>query len=155
MSKPKLNDGHYLEMTDRIHVVMSIINDHLIQHPVCKLKKEVSTRIDDALNSLYDAYQVSGKLMYDKIKNKNEMKSLGLINYEGDCLKAVKENNELHIIDQYGKTVETFTSTQFFDFIDGIVDITDSKGKSWNYPSEHRDAKPSVGTIYNFVKDIE
>lgn len=64
MSKPKLNDGHYLEMTDRIHVVMSIVNDHIIQHPVCKLEKEVSEKVDAALNLLFEAYQIAGNLMH-------------------------------------------------------------------------------------------
>ena len=154
MSKPKLNDGHYLEIVDRLHVVSSIVDTHLLQHPVCKLEKRVSEKVDDALIQLFDAYQIAGKLMYDNI-TKNEMKSLGLINYEGDCLKAVKENNEILIIDQYGKTVETFNVNQFYEFIDGLINVIDSKGKSWNYPSEHRDAKPSAGTIYQFVKDIQ
>ena len=153
MSKPKLNSGHYLEMTDRLHIVSSIIDTHLLQHPVCKLEKEISNKVDEALNILFDAYQIAGNMMYEK-QTKHMMKSLGLINYEGDCLKAVKENNKILIIDQYGKTVETFTVNQFYDFIDGTINVVDSKGKSWNYENEHRDAKPSMGTVYQFVKDI-
>ncbi len=153
MSKPKLNPGHYLEITDRIHVTMCMINDHLIQHPVCKLEKEISDKVDEALNTLHDAYQIAGNMMYKK-QTKHMMKSLGLINYEGDCLKAVKENNKILIIDQYGETVETFTVEQFYEFIDGTINVVDSKGKSWNYENEHRDAKPSMGTVYQFVKDI-
>jgi len=33
--------------------------------------------------------------------------------------------------------------------------VVDSKGKSWNYPSESKDAKPSYSMIYHFVKDLK
>jgi len=151
MNKPKLNDGHYLEIVDRLHVVSSIVDTHLLQHPVCKLEKDVTEKVDAALNLLFEAYQIAGKLMYDNLI-KNEMKSLGLINYEGDCLKAVKENKEILIIDQYGKTVETFDVDQFYEFVDGLINIVDSKGKSWNFQREAKDARPSYSMIYKFVK---
>jgi hypothetical protein len=64
MSKPKLTSGHYLEMTDRLHVVSSIVDTHLVQHPVCKLKKEVAEKVEAALNLLFEAYQITGNLMY-------------------------------------------------------------------------------------------
>ena len=83
------------------------------------------------------------------------MKTLGLINYEGDCLKAVKQNNEILIVDQYGETLETFTVKKFYEFICGLVNVVDSKGKTWNYPSEHVNARPSMETINQFVKDIK
>jgi hypothetical protein len=81
-------------------------------------------------------------------------KSLGLINYEGDCLKAIKSDNGIIIKDQYGVELKTITVPELYGFVDGLVNIVDSKGKSWHYPSEHKDAKPSQSMMYHFVKDI-
>jgi hypothetical protein len=83
------------------------------------------------------------------------MKKLGLINYEGDCLRAVKINNyQVEIQDQYGETCATLMIDELYAFIDGDFDITDSQGKQWNYPKEHKDAKPSHSKVYQFVKDL-
>jgi hypothetical protein len=56
-----LDEFHYHEAQDRASVICQNINDHLIQHPVCKLDKEVSKKVEDALSSLYDAYQTIGQ----------------------------------------------------------------------------------------------
>ena len=60
-----LTKEHYHEITDRLHVVSCMINDHLIQHPVNKLDKEVSQPIEQALNLIYEAYQISGKKLFE------------------------------------------------------------------------------------------
>ena len=61
----KLTKEDYHEMTDRLHVVCCIINDHLIQHKVNKLDKEVSKPIEQALDLLAEAYQISGKKLFE------------------------------------------------------------------------------------------
>jgi hypothetical protein len=92
------------------------------------------------------------------------MKSLGLINYEGDCLAAHKVAGSIFIKDQYGEIVSNptprkklheneFTAEELFEFVDGVINIVDSKGKSWNFTKEAKDAKPSYSMIYNFVKN--
>jgi hypothetical protein len=70
-NKPKLNNGHYLEIVDRIHVITCNMNDHLLQHPVCKIEKQISKEIDKALDHLHNAYQIAGTLMFEK-NEKNE-----------------------------------------------------------------------------------
>lgn len=60
MSKPILNSGHYHEMVDRLHVITCTIDTHLLQHPVAKLDKDVSKKIEAALDLLHDAYQEAG-----------------------------------------------------------------------------------------------
>jgi len=60
MSKPIPNSGHYHEMTDRLHVLMCTIDDHLLQHPVAKLDKNISKKIEKALELLAEAYQEAG-----------------------------------------------------------------------------------------------
>lgn len=57
---PQLNSGHYHEITDRLHVVMCTIDEHLLQHPVAKLDKNVSEKIAAALDLLFEVYQETG-----------------------------------------------------------------------------------------------
>jgi len=59
--KEILDDFHYHEMLDRIHVIACNIEDHLVQHPVFKLDKEISKPIEDALFNLAEAYQITGQ----------------------------------------------------------------------------------------------
>lgn len=66
--KDKLNPGHYLELMDRLHVVMSTVDDHLIQHPLAKAEREIRNKLYTAVDALYDAYQEVGKLDYERNK---------------------------------------------------------------------------------------
>lgn len=65
-TKPELDKFHYHEMLDRLHVVMSMADDHLQQHPVAKIESEVGQLIDDAITNLYKAYQLTGKIEFEK-----------------------------------------------------------------------------------------
>jgi len=58
--KPKLDEFHYHEMTDRLHVMMCSIDVHLQQHPVAKIETEVGKHISRAVDHLWQAYQISG-----------------------------------------------------------------------------------------------
>ena len=60
MSKPKLDDYHYHEAMDRAHVVMEMIDAHLIQHPVFKLETEERRLVEDAQLLIMEAYQKLG-----------------------------------------------------------------------------------------------
>ncbi len=66
--KNKINDGHYLELMDRLHVQTCMIDDHLVSHPLTKKIKKVKKLIDNALMSLAEAYQIVGSEPYKKIK---------------------------------------------------------------------------------------
>jgi hypothetical protein len=55
------------------------------------------------------------------------MKKLGLINYEGDCLVAIKSDNGIIIKDQYGVELQTMTVPELYGFIDGLIDWIDGK----------------------------
>jgi hypothetical protein len=68
-TKPKLDKFHYHEMLDRLHVVMSMADDHLQQHPVAKIESEIGKHIDDAVSSLWQAYQLTGKIEYEKFED--------------------------------------------------------------------------------------
>lgn len=84
-------------------------------------------------------------------------KRIGLINFEGDCLYAIKTNPEkdvVHIVvyDQTDSLCEVFTSvSEFLAFIDGREYVTDSDGRKWVYTDEHRDAKPTTSRLFEFL----
>jgi hypothetical protein len=56
----KINDGHYLELMDRIHIVMCTLNDHILHHPLTENEIEITKKVEDAISSLWDAYQLVG-----------------------------------------------------------------------------------------------
>ena len=68
--KNKINDGHYLELMDRLHVQTCMIDDHLVSHPLTKKIKKAKKLIDNAVISLAEAYQIVGNKSYKKQKKK-------------------------------------------------------------------------------------
>ena len=68
--KNKINDGHYLELMDRLHIQTCMIDDHLVSHPLTKKIKKAKKLIDDAVMSLAEAYQIVGNKSYKKQKKK-------------------------------------------------------------------------------------
>jgi hypothetical protein len=58
----EINDGHYLELMDRLHVVCCTINEHILNHPLTEVNPLIQSKIENALESLYDAYQDVGNL---------------------------------------------------------------------------------------------
>ena len=67
----KINDGHYLELMDRLYMITSIIEDHLSNHPLTNKLKKVKKLIDKSGLSLAEAYQLVGEESFKKIKTKN------------------------------------------------------------------------------------
>ena len=58
----EINDGHYLELMDRLTVVGYTIDDHILNHPLAKVNPLLQTKIEKALDLLYDVYQDVGHL---------------------------------------------------------------------------------------------
>ena len=73
MKKNKINQGHFLELMDRLHVQSCMIENHLIGHPLTKEIKKVKKLIDDAGWALAEAYQIIGQ---ESIKNYENNKTL-------------------------------------------------------------------------------
>jgi hypothetical protein len=71
MKKNKINDGHYLELMDRIHVLMCTLDEHCVKHPVSKKNKDIKFKLEYALGQLWDAYQEVGKESLKKEESKN------------------------------------------------------------------------------------
>lgn len=72
MKKSKINDGHYLEVLDRIHVMASMIEEHLSNHPLVKKEDQINKLIKFTLSNLSEAYQIAGELLYEREKPKNK-----------------------------------------------------------------------------------
>jgi hypothetical protein len=58
--KNKINKGHYLELMDRLHIVMSNLNDHILNHPLSENEPDIQNKLEEALSNLWDAYQLIG-----------------------------------------------------------------------------------------------
>jgi xanthine dehydrogenase molybdopterin-binding subunit B len=69
MEKIEINPGHYLELMDRIHIVMMNVQDHLLEHPLTQKYKDIEKQIEDAQHKLLKAYQLVGQKDYE---NENE-----------------------------------------------------------------------------------
>ena len=58
--KNLINKGHYLELMDRIHIIMMNIQDHLIDHPLAENETDIQKKIEKAQHKLWEAYQLVG-----------------------------------------------------------------------------------------------
>jgi hypothetical protein len=58
--KIEINDGHYLELMDRLHVIICTLNDHCIDHPLVQSDKDIKFQIEYAAGQLWDVYQLVG-----------------------------------------------------------------------------------------------
>lgn len=58
----EINDGHYHEVMDRLHVVNCTIEDHIITHPLTDSLPEVKKLVEEAQSKLWKAYQLVGSL---------------------------------------------------------------------------------------------
>ena len=59
----EINDGYYLELMDRLHIVSCTIDDHILNHPLSEEHKDIQNKIEEALSLLMDAYQMVGNKM--------------------------------------------------------------------------------------------
>ena len=59
----EINDGHYLEVMDRLHIVMENLDNHLLQHPLVEQNPKVGKLIDKSIGDLFKAYQLVGNLI--------------------------------------------------------------------------------------------
>lgn len=56
----ELNDGHYHEAMDRLHVICENIDSHVKDHPAI-IDVEANNEIDEALSILMDVYRRVGE----------------------------------------------------------------------------------------------
>lgn len=58
----KVDEFHYHEVLDRLHVIMTNIDTHIVEHPVMEKHTELRKKTNDAIDILWDVYQEVGKL---------------------------------------------------------------------------------------------
>lgn len=149
--RPNLTSEHYHEFIDRMHIITSNIDTHVLQHPVCKLDKEVCTKVEKAMEILYEAYQLGKSKGFDI--NARYTEKLGLLNYEGDVLRMKRVgHNQFLIEDQWKNSLGVYTASFIKDFIEGKVEIVDSSNHAWNFAEAHENAKPTVEKVLNFIR---
>lgn len=62
---PQFDEFHYHEVTDRLHMINAIIDDHIVSHPVVVSDIEMSNIIDSAQNLLAEAYRIASERVMD------------------------------------------------------------------------------------------
>lgn len=104
-----------------------------------------------------------GKEIHKTDTMKKIMK-LELLNYEGPVLTAYKRAdivmnstggisllNLYTILDQWKTPVFIGRDEEFFKFINGLITVTDSKGKEWNFLEETKQAKVDPELLLHFI----
>ena len=71
MEFSEINDGHYLELMDRLHVINCTIDDHILNHPLTGNHKDIEDKIGSALELLLEAYQMVGHESYIRYEKEN------------------------------------------------------------------------------------
>jgi len=61
----EINDGHYLELMDRLYILASTLNHHCLEHPLAEHDEEIRAAIEAAVEATYEAYQVVGSKDYE------------------------------------------------------------------------------------------
>jgi hypothetical protein len=61
----EINDGHYLELMDRLHILMSTLDDHILNHPLTDVNEDIKEKLEEALTLLWETYQIVGNKIPD------------------------------------------------------------------------------------------
>lgn len=79
--------------------------------------------------------------------------NIGLINYEGDVIKAYKiKEKEFILIDCHGELIDLYNYSKLIDFINGVTTITISSGEVYNFLEEHPNARAKPEVLTEFLK---
>ena len=67
MNEEEINDGHYLELMDRLHVMGCNFETHILGHPLIDYleNKELMEQLHKVLEGVGEAYQIIGQLDYE------------------------------------------------------------------------------------------
>ena len=79
--------------------------------------------------------------------------NIGLINYEGDVIKAYKiKEKEFILIDCHGELIDLYSYTKLIDFLNGVTTITISSGEVYNFLEQHPNARAKPDVLTEFLK---
>lgn len=69
----KHSKGHYPEVMDRIHIIISNLEDYILRHPLVQENENLKELVDTAHSNLIDAYNLLGVMeIYDKELKKSK-----------------------------------------------------------------------------------
>lgn len=71
----KLDEFHYHEMVDRCSLIAETVSEHLLEHPAVQKEKQVKRKVEKAVELLFDAYQISASIRFDKYPAKKATQS--------------------------------------------------------------------------------
>ena len=60
LKEEPLNKGHYFEVVDRLHVILSNLEDFIYIHPAVARDAKAAKKVDKAMELLADVYQIIG-----------------------------------------------------------------------------------------------
>ncbi len=71
LKKNSINQGHYLELMDRIHILCCTLDEHILNHPLSENEPDIQSKLDSALELLLEAYQIVGnkEISYEEENN--------------------------------------------------------------------------------------
>lgn len=70
-----INDGHFLELMDRLFVASDSISVYCLEHPLVQKEKRLKKKISKALDHLFDAYQMVGVIEDEYAKKEEKVQS--------------------------------------------------------------------------------
>jgi hypothetical protein len=77
----EINEGHYLEVMDRLSIIIANLNDYVLSHPLVQSHPQLLEFVDQALENLADAYQLVPNLEEPEALESHE--ELYTVNYSG------------------------------------------------------------------------
>lgn len=93
--KNKINDGHYLELLDRLYTQTVMIERFLKDHPLTKKIKKVKKLVNRAGMSLAEAYQIVGHESYKNDKKNEPIEKVILRRHKDSPDKRMGNSKEL------------------------------------------------------------
>jgi len=86
-------------------------------------------------------------------------KVIDLLNSEGAILKGTRimsgGERRYVIHDQWKNEVGQYDRHEMQQFLEGFTEITDSRGRSWNWPQQGIDMRPSSSSLQSWLGDDE
>lgn len=109
------------------------------------IAKDLNSQLSEKIRAI-----LSNPLKTQNMQNK-KLETLDLLNSEGGILKMHETLHGILVVDQYRQTIREFTVDEIVDYVNGKFDITDSKGKVWNFPEQSIHMKPSPTNLSIFL----
>jgi hypothetical protein len=93
-----------------------------------------------------------------KISKKDRLlPHLGLLNFEGDAVRAYKkeDGDNFIIVDEHLEIIAEWDSLEIFEFIRGDFSVTTSYGKEYRYTDWNDDPKPRKDKLDLFIGIVD